>query len=88
MAQADTVTTADVVPSTYQAILDRHNYYRSWHQVPGLVWSNSLATAAANYAGQCVWGHDPYNSNQGENLYGYSATNNPAQVLMDAINGW
>lgn len=76
------------VPSQYQGIHNRHNYYRSLHGTPALVWSTTLASSAANYAAKCQWGHDPNNQGQGENLYGYSATGNTAQSLLDAIKAW
>lgn len=87
-ATEDIMVMAAAPPSTYQGVFDRHNYFRSWHAVPVLSWSSTLATSAANYAAKCVWGHDPSNTNQGENLYAYSSTANPAQTLMDAINAW
>jgi uncharacterized protein YkwD len=75
-------------PSMYQGILDKHNYYRSLHGAPALVWSTSLASAAANYASQCQWGHDPDNTNMGENLWAVSVTGNSAQYLIQAIDSW
>lgn len=75
------------VPPLFQAILERHNGYRSKHQVPALSWDNLLSAQAATYAAQCVFGHDP-NSFTGESLYASSDVSNPAFSLADAIDMW
>jgi len=67
---ADAVLEREAVPSTYQGILDKHNYYRAWHSAGPLSWSTALANSAAAFASQCTQGHDPYLSmNEGENLW-------------------
>jgi hypothetical protein len=81
--------TVQAAPSTYQAIFDRHNYFRAWHNTPGLTWSSTLASNAAKYAAACQWGHDPNAQGQGENLYAISGSgSNQANTLMNAINAW
>jgi uncharacterized protein YkwD len=87
--EAGPAITLQAAPSTYQAIFDRHNYFRVWHNTPGLTWSTTLATNAANYADRCQWGHDSSARDQGENLYAISGSGtNQATTLMNAINAW
>jgi hypothetical protein len=74
--------------SLYQAIFDKHNYYRSLHTTQGLTWSATLASNAANYAGRCVWGHDPNAAGQGENLYAMSGSASQATTLINALDAW
>lgn len=49
-----------------QEVLALHNQMRAAHQAPPLVWNNTLANYAAQYASQCRFkhSHGPY----GENL--------------------
>ena len=74
--------------SLYQPILDRHNYYRNWHNTPALAWSDSLANDALGHAQRCQWGHSSNLNGQGENLWAIGGTNNYATVLMRAIDEW
>ncbi len=48
-------------------MLGMHNGARAAHCTPPFAWSEQLAAQAAQYAGRCVFRHDP-NSNEGENL--------------------
>lgn len=71
----------------YQTILDKHNTYRSWHQVGSLAWNDVLASQAASYAAQCYFAHDP-NANAGENLFATTDTGSQSSALSQAIDNW
>jgi len=85
---ADAVLEREAVPSTYQGMLDRHNYYRAWHGAGPLSWSTALANSAAAFASWCSQGHDPNLSmNEGENLWWIEAPGS-LSFLQRAVDGW
>jgi len=85
---ADAVLERDAVPSTYQGILDKHNYYRAWHSAGPLSWSTALANSAASFASQCSQWHDPYLSmNEGENLWMIGGPGS-LSFLTRAVDEW
>ncbi|KAF4625774.1 hypothetical protein G7Y89_g12393 [Cudoniella acicularis] len=66
-------TTFDVAASTYtnddifkQNMVDGHNFYRSEHGSPPLVWNDTSAAYAQNWANPCVFKHS--GGPTGENL--------------------
>ena len=87
-AAAADASLRDVPSSTYQGILDRHNYYRSWHGAAPFTWNNWLAADAQNWANQCVFGHADTGFSQGENLWMIPDTSNPTAYLTRAADDW
>jgi hypothetical protein len=51
--------------------------------LPPVTWSNTAAEAAATWAAECTWGHDPSLGAKGlgQNLYASTAEPSPAQVV-------
>lgn len=77
-----------------QAVLDRHNEYRGQVSPPAanmqkLAWDEDLATAAANWASQCQFGHDSYNARAMPGI-SYIGQNFAAGYadLVAATDGW
>lgn len=48
------------------SVLNSTNFFRYEHNAPFLLWNDSLATYAANYASKCIWAHS--HGPPGENL--------------------
>ncbi|KAG2502206.1 hypothetical protein HYH03_000692 [Edaphochlamys debaryana] len=72
-----------------QAVLDRTNQYRAWHQAPPLQWSRTLAAASLQYAKQlaarkCELVHGAY----GENLQRVGGFPKPDDKCLVAIDAW
>lgn len=66
--------------TTKREALAAHNALRRHHHAPDLVWDNSLARYAANYASECHFrhSHTPYGENLAE---GFSS-------VTSAVNSW
>lgn len=66
-----------------EALLERHNHYRSELGVAPLQWSDELAEYAQNWANKLAKSCDMYHSKGkfGENIYWTSGTATPAEVV-------
>lgn len=72
------------------ACLKAHNDKRALHQdTQPLTWSDTLAQNAKEWADKLIngeSGHDPNNSNEGENIYwSFSST---VRSCADAVENW
>lgn len=71
-----------------QAALDAHNAARAEVGVTPLIWDNSLAAGAQDWANHlATLGHLEHSgtNGQGENIYGQGNGDN---VLVNAVNSW
>lgn len=58
-----------------------HEFYRTQHNAPSLIWSDALANSSMFWAQKCIWGHS-HTPNVGENLaFGYAD-------MTDSIDAW
>lgn len=88
-ASQESFTIQAALSDLQQQNLDQHNYYRAKHvSTPLLEWDAAVEESARAYASRCIWGHDPANSNLGENLYAYSVDNDQAQFQLDGLKAW
>ncbi|KAH7122745.1 CAP domain-containing protein [Dendryphion nanum] len=67
-----------------KAALDTHNSDRAKHGVPGLVWDNTVAQFAQNWANNCEWKHS--GGKYGENMHGVWSTG-PFDYLKSTRDG-
>ncbi|XP_067684997.1 cysteine-rich secretory protein 3-like [Haliotis asinina] len=92
----DVGTEAPLSAVDKQAILDRHNAYRS-HVSPTatnlvkLVWDNELEVYAGKWARQCYTGHDAYSARSVPSMPGVMIGQNIAagyKSVMEGVDGW
>ncbi|KAG2500271.1 hypothetical protein HYH03_001849 [Edaphochlamys debaryana] len=70
-----------------QDALDVHNFYRSIHGVPDLVWDDRLQKAAQDWADNCWFEHSPLNF--GENLgLGFLSINGTVDTWYYEVKGY
>ena len=70
----------------FDGILSAHNKHRSDHGVPALLWDDNLAASAANWAANCVFGHE-FNNEYGENIFATTG-DDLAKALVQAAESW
>ncbi len=72
-----------------KTILERHNYYRSYHEAPALTWNKSIADAAKSWVSKCNFTHDARRK-YGENLYMIRNMSSvtPVYLARDAAALW
>ncbi|XP_046562722.1 cysteine-rich venom protein Mr30-like [Haliotis rubra] len=92
----DIGTEAPLSAADKQAIVDRHNTYRS-HVSPTatnlvkLVWDDELAVYAGKWARQCYAGHDHYSARSVPSMPGVVIGQNIAagyRSVMEGVDGW
>lgn len=83
-----------------QAIVKTHNWLRGNVDKPctasdmeEMIWDDGLATAALDYAMQCLWKHDPTNGgrwgeNMAMNVGRRLSVENSRRLLLDRYTGW
>jgi pathogenesis-related protein 1 len=81
-------------PLSMKGMVKRHNYWRAKVKVPDVVWSDTLATIAQEWANElarrgCKMEHRPNNgkwdgSAFGENIYWSSGLENSADHIVDS----
>ena len=67
--------------SVESELVDRHNRVRAQVGTKPLVWSATAASVAKAYAERCEWGHNPNNTELGENLFASSGSAGPDEVV-------
>ncbi|MFM2056301.1 MAG: hypothetical protein RLY71_686 [Pseudomonadota bacterium] len=83
LAAPDFDSAVGLSPLQQQALLQRHNDWRSWFSVPALQWSDELAGSAARWAfqldrdGECQLGHS-HQPGVGENIYRVTPRTSPS----------
>ncbi|KAL6048915.1 hypothetical protein QOT17_020753 [Balamuthia mandrillaris] len=76
---------ARLTPELREVMLEEHNCARRNKGVPELVWDDSLAKSAQDWANRCTTDH----SGMGENLsFACCNVQNPPQFLKSAVKGW
>jgi hypothetical protein len=70
------------------AIVARHNLYRTKHCTPKLVWNDVVATSAAGWASKCKFQHNPAKK-YGENLFMEGKVDkNLTNVVVLGVDAW
>ncbi len=86
-------TYADFTTDEKDAIVEKVNCYRNYHQAPDVSWDNAVATSAQNWANYLATNNrfTHSGSNFGENLFSMSSMSLPSEqtVVIDrAIDSW